>query len=249
LSFLPCILIPCYNHGGTMDATLRRASSHGLPIVVVDDGSEPQCQAILQGLAEQYAEQVSLLRLPQNGGKGAAVCRGLRYAAEQGYSHAIQVDADGQHSIEDISVILDISKAAPEAVVSGVPIYDQSVPMGRLLGRYITHFWVWVHTLSFKIADSMCGFRVYPLAATEQLLDSRDISLRMDFDIEIIVRLFWQGCPIINFPTRVTYPEEGVSHFEMLADNLRISRVHTRLFFGMLLRLPWLLPLRLIGKR
>lgn len=232
-----------------MAETLRRASSHGFPIIVVDDGSEPDCQAVLETLAEQYPDQVTLLRLAENGGKGAAVCLGLRHAATQGYSHAIQIDADGQHCIEDVPAILRISQHAPRAVVSGVPVYDQSVPKARLIGRYITHFWVWIHTLSFKVADSMCGFRVYPLDATETLLDRRAISLRMDFDIEIIVRLFWQGCPIVNFPTRVTYPEEGVSHFKMLADNLRISRVHTRLFFGMLLRLPWLLPLRLIGKR
>jgi glycosyltransferase involved in cell wall biosynthesis len=249
LSFQACILIPCYNHGKTMDQTLSRASSHELPIIVIDDGSEAGCQATLEELADKYAERVTLLRLPQNGGKGAAVCHGLRHAAKQGYSHAIQVDADGQHCIEDIPAILKISEHAQHAVVSGVPVYDKSVPKARLYARYITHFWVWIHTLSFKVADSMCGFRVYPLAATEKLLDSRDISLRMDFDIEIIVRLFWQGCPIVNFPTRVTYPEDGVSHFAVWADNFRISRVHTRLFFGMLLRLPWLLPLRLFGKR
>lgn len=132
----------------------------------------------------------------------------------------------------------------PDALISGQPLYDDSIPKSRLYGRYITHFWVWIETLSLSIRDSMCGFRVYPLAATLALCDRRAIGQRMDFDTEIMVRLYWQGTRSRFIPTRVTYPASGLSHFDALYDNLRISWMHTRLFFGMLPRIPRLLAMR-----
>ena len=63
----------------------------------------------------------------------------------------------------------------------------------------------------------------------------------MDFDIEIVVRLYWQGLGVINISTEVQYPMDGISHFKMLQDNLLISRKHAQLFFGMLWRFPQLL--------
>lgn len=123
-----------------------------------------------------------------------------------------------------------------------MPEYDESVPKGRLYGRYLTHLWVWINTLSFAIRDSMCGFRIYPLAPVLALMAQEPIGRRMDFDVEIIVRLFWRGVAVINLPTRVTYPSDGVSHFDVWRDNVRISRMHARLFFGTSRRLPrWLL--------
>ena len=63
----------------------------------------------------------------------------------------------------------------------------------------------------------------------------------MDFDPEIAVRLVWAGVPVRNVATRVRYYADGISHFALLADNARISWLHTRLVAGMLPRLPRLL--------
>lgn len=249
-NFKPCIIVPCYNHGHAVGATIERclALAGEYRVILVDDGSEDVCAQRLDQLADANP-RVLLERLTPNQGKGAAVAKGLLTAHRLGYSHAVQVDADGQHAIEDVPKMFAAAQQHPKAIISGKPIYDASVPSSRLYGRYITHVWVWIHTLSFAIGDSMCGFRVYPLAATAKLLNRHRVARRMDFDTDIIVRLFWQGSPVKNFDTAVTYPEAGVSHFAMLHDNLRISRTHARLFLGMLLRSPWYLPLRLIGKR
>jgi predicted LPLAT superfamily acyltransferase len=123
-------------------------------------------------------------------------------------------------------------------LVTGVPIYDASIPKGRAIGRWITHAWVWVETLSFQIRDSMCGFRVYPLAAVAALLaEGEQIGQRMDFDTEIMVRLFWRGVAVIDVPVAVTYPADNTSNFDLLRDNWRISLMHSRLVFTMLWRL------------
>jgi hypothetical protein len=189
------------------------------------------------------------VRRAVNGGKGAAVMSGMDAAFADGLTHALQVDADGQHSLADIPGFLDASRADPEALICGVPAYDASVPKGRLYGRYATHVWVWIETLSFAIRDSMCGFRVYPLAPAHRLINEARLGTRMDFDIEVLVRLFWRGVRIINRPTRVIYPEGGISHFRLWRDNLRISWMHTRLVFGMLVRLPVLLARKIAGPR
>jgi len=239
--FSPCVVIPCYNHGATMASVLARLAPFKLPIIIVDDGSDAATQ---QQLAQLHADQLDILRLPANQGKGAAVIFGLRAARQQGYTHALQLDADGQHAIEDLPLMLAEARRYPEQLISGRPRYDDSVPKARLYGRYVTHFWVWVETLSFSIKDSMCGFRVYPLVPTLALCDRRSIGQRMDFDTEIMVRLYWQGTPSRFIATRVVYPEAGLSHFDALRDNLRISWMHTRLFFGMLPRIPKLVAMR-----
>lgn len=237
-NFSPCVVIPCYNHGAMMASVLARLAPFNLAVFIVDDGSDEATRLQLEPLRNA---QVTLIRLAENQGKGAAVMRGLQVAAEAGFSHALQVDADGQHQIEDCPQMLAEARQHPQCLISGQPVYDDSIPKSRLYGRYITHFWVWVETLSFSIKDSMCGFRVYPLAPTMALATRHPIGQRMDFDTEIMVRLYWAGTPSRFIATRVTYPQDGVSHFDALHDNLRISWMHTRLFFGMLPRIPSLL--------
>ncbi|MFM0034447.1 glycosyltransferase family 2 protein [Paraburkholderia strydomiana] len=249
MKFAPCIVIPIYNHKDAIGATVAHLAVHHLPIFVVDDGSDDATQQVLAALAQQYAEQLTLWRLPVNGGKGAAVMAGLRAAREAGYTHALQIDADGQHDASDVPRFIDAARAEPGAVILGRPVYDESVPKARLYGRYLTHVWVWIETLSLTIRDSMCGFRLYPLALACELIDSVPLPTRMDFDIEILVRLHWRRAAFRSIPTRVTYAADGVSHFDVLWDNVRISRSHTRLVFGMLWRLPMLLAHKLMPRR
>lgn len=247
-AFDPWIVVPVYDHEHAIGTTVERLLPHGLPIQLVDDGSRESCAQVLRDLAERHAGRVWLHRLSQNGGKGAAVIAGMRAVATRGASHALQIDADGQHDAGDAPRFLAEAKAHPDAVINGRPVYDESVPKGRLIGRYATHVWVWINTLSLDIADSMCGFRVYPLAPTLALLARERVGLRMDFDVEVIVRLHWAGLAVRSIPTRVTYPLDGVSHFQLWRDNVRISKMHARLFFGMLWRMPRLLARRLWSK-
>ena len=242
-----CLVIPFYRHEGAIAGTLASVKPHGLPCFLIDDGSGPACEAVLGQLAVQERDWLTLLRLSPNQGKGAAVMAGIQAAALAGFSHALQLDADGQHDAGDIPRLLELASANPAAVVTGVPQYDGSVPRSRLYGRTITHFWVWIHTWSFQIRDSMCGLRVYPIAPALAAWRGMRWGRRMDFDTEILVRLFWAGVPVLDLPTRVTYPADGVSHFDLWRDNLRISWMHARLFAGMLWRMPWLLARRVTG--
>lgn len=231
-----CALIPCYHHRHRLAQTLMQLRQYDLPCLVIDDGSEPDDAAAIAHICEQAGDGVQLIRHDRNRGKGAAVMTGFQAAATQGFSHALQIDADGQHDTQDIPRFLNQAQASPEAVITGIPQYDQSVPRHRLYARYLTHAWVWIETLSLELKDTMCGFRLYPLSAIIPLIQQVNIGQRMDFDTDILVRLYWQGIPVIQQPTRVIYPQDGRSNFRPWQDNLLISWMHTRLVCGMLKR-------------
>ena len=243
----PVVVIPVYNHPATIGAVTRQVRAHGLRCILVDDGSNAECAAVLDTLAASAPTDIALVRLPANQGKGAAMVAGFRAAAGLGHTHVLQVDADGQHDCGDIPQFLAKARSNPEAVIAGCPIWDDTVPPVRFYGRYATHISVWINTLSFDIRDSMCGFRLYPLATLIPLLDEVRIGRRMDFDSDVIVRLHWRGVPVVNQPTRVTYPQDGVSHFRLWRDNLLIASMHVRLFLGMLWRSPRLLWRKVAG--
>ena len=235
-----CFVIPVYNHPHYLEALVEHLGVFQLPIIMVNDGSEKTCTELLRKIASQNS-LIQLVEHEVNQGKGKAVTTGLMHAHQLGYSHALQLDSDGQHDWKDVQRFIDASVENPKAMVIGQPIFDASVPKKRLYGRYLTHVWVWINSLSVDIKDSMCGFRVYPINATVTVLEKATFQPRMGFDTEILVRLKWENIPFVNVPTHVVYPENGISHFNALVDNIGITKAHTRLFFGMLIRLPKLL--------
>lgn len=239
-----CAVMPSYNHARVAGEIVSALVAEGLPVLVIDDGSDEPARSALAVL-DDPAARVQVHRLDENRGKGGAVSHGLRLALSAGFTHALQIDADGQHDLTRLRELIRLARQHPTAVVTGVPVYDISVPLGRAIGRYITHFWVCIETLSLRLSDTMCGFRVYPLAAVRPLLEQgASLGQRMDFDIEIMVRLFWRGVPPVELPVRVSYPPDNTSNFHLWRDNVRISWMHTRLFFTMLGHLPTILAHR-----
>ena len=236
-----CVILPVYNHPAHIERLVAHLLQYDCEIIIVDDGSDEVCQAVLDAVVQTQREKLTLIRHTTNQGKGQAVMTALRQAYVLGYSHALQIDADGQHEWQDIGKFLCVAKEHPKAMIIGTPIYGDDVPKSRLYGRYATHIWVWINTLSLSITDSMCGFRVYPVAASMAIIDAHQLPSRMGFDTEILVRLSWAGVRFINVPTQVTYPADGVSHFNIWSDNIELTRVHAKLFGGMLMRAPRLM--------
>ncbi len=244
--FRPCVLVPIYNHGAGACALAERLAPLRLPTIIVNDGSAPPSTAELRCLAAQH-DWLQLLEHADNQGKGSAVLTGLREAHARGFSHALQIDADGQHNADDIPRFLTIAEQNPQAVIAGEPQFDASVPKVRYIARYLTHVWVWIETLSFAIRDSMCGFRVYPVGPVIDIANRCRLGRRMDFDSEILVRLYWQGVQVVSLPTSVIYPQHGLSNFRLLQDNVLITWMHVRLVFGMLRYAPRLLYRRIMS--
>lgn len=238
-AFRPCALIPHFNHPRTLGGVCAGLAHHGLDCLVVDDGSDAAARRAAQALHGPPGVRVVLL--PGNAGKGAAFQAGLQMAGRLGYTHVLQIDADGQQDMAAVPDLLATARDTPGAVVTGYAVFDASVPRIRYYGRYLTHAMVWLNTLSLDIRDSMCGLRVYPVADTLRLMRRHAVGRRMDFDTDVLVRLHWAGVRVCNRPVRVNYPADGVSHFRLWGDNARLTLMHTRHFLGMWLRLPGLL--------
>lgn len=243
-AYRPCVVVPVFDHEHAVPALVRALQPLALTCWLVDDGSGPACERAVADAAAAHPGWIRRLRMEPNQGKGAAVVAGLRAAQAAGFTHAVQIDADLQHRPADIPRFIEVSRRRPDAVVCGAPQFDASIPPARYWGRWLTHVLVWVETLSLDIRDSMCGFRLYPIAAAVALDDRRPVGRRMQFDTDAVVRLHWAGVPVLNQPTPVTYPADGVSHFAMVADNLRMIALHARLLAGMLVRAPLLLARR-----
>ena len=236
-----CAVIPCYNHPAVIADTVRALLEYVGMVVIVDDGSDDETRRALEQLAELYGEKLLLHRFDKNQGKGVAMLKAFRLAAESGFTHAVQIDADGQHDLSNTALMIEHARTFPNALVTAIPEYDETINRFRFVMRYLTHIWVWIETLSFQIKDSMCGFRVYPLKQTVQLINDTNIGTHMDFDTDIIVKLYWRGVEVISVPTRVRYHQDGSSNFRMVKDNVLITLMHIKLVFGMLFRLPKLL--------
>jgi len=235
-----CLLIPNYNHGSTINELLKQLATYELPCILIDDGSNEETKQKLEE-AKHTFPWVTLITLPENQGKGAAMVIGFNYAIEHGFTHAIQIDADAQHDPNDIPKFLAAIAAHPDALVAGEPIYDETIPKGRLYGRIVANVWVCIETLTCHYRDAMCGYRVYPLEYIAKILKKGGFAKGMGVDIDLWVRLSWRGGEIVSIPTAVVYPDNGMSNFRIVRDNVRISWLHTKLFFGMLLQMPRLL--------
>ncbi len=241
-------IVPTYRHVKALPAIVDQLVAQNCPVIIIDDGNSPELAEIIESQREPM-RGVDVIRLQENGGKGGAVKQGFLAAQKAGWSHALQIDADGQHDISQLPHLIHLAKQNPEAVICGVPVYDHTIPKGRKIGREITHFWVRIETLSLEINDSMCGFRVYPVSDAVHVVRHEFIGARMDFDTEMLVQLNWRGLRVVEHPTKVIYPEENVSNFRMLWDNVRITAMHTRLAIQAPIRVPVRMMRRLMSNK
>jgi glycosyltransferase involved in cell wall biosynthesis len=230
--FKPCLIVPVFRHAAQF-AAFSELLPKDVPIIVVDDGSTNEDAHILDRLG------FPIVRLPHNQGKMAAMLAGFKKAMTEGCTHALQIDADGQHDPDDIPRFLRAAEDRPRAIINSCPIYGENAPKSRVYGRKITNFWVRLETGNKNIKDAMCGFRVYPLAPMAPIIAKGLAYKRMGGDIEMIVKASWLGIEVIALDTKVIFPKGGVSNFSMLKDNLKLFALHTLLVLTMLKNALW----------
>ena len=137
------VLIPSYNPGEKVFETVAEARARWSPVWVVVDGSTDGSGERLQRIADGDPG-LRVIVLPDNRGKGGAVLAGLELAVGDGYSHALLMDSDGQHPADCIERFMAASRARPEAMILGVPIFGDDAPLIRVRGRRISN---WVPTV------------------------------------------------------------------------------------------------------
>ena len=237
-----CVIIPTYNNSGTVADVVERALKVCPDVIVVNDGSTDNTEAELCGIS------VMVLSHDRNRGKGKALKTGLRYAGMNGFTHAITIDADGQHFPEDIPLLMEASAEHPENLIVGCRnLTSENMPRKNTFATRFSNFWFRLQTAQ-KLDDTQSGFRIYPV---NSLHGMGLITSRYEAELELMVYAAWHGVKVQGIPVRVWYAPEGerVSHFRPFWDFFRISVLNTMLCFGALLVGLPLALLRKIGIR
>jgi len=231
------IVIPVYNHAGTLRDVVTRSLKVHDRVMVVDDGSSDGGVDTLEGLG------VDIIRHSNNLGKGAAILSAAKKALRSGMTHMVTVDADGQHDPEDLRHFIPELEAHPDAIIVGKRDFNGAyVPESSRVGRAISNFWLLAET-GRSLGDAQSGFRAYPIALFRHLnLRER----RYSFEIEVLVKAAWAGIELREVDISIYYPSpaERVSHFHLFWDNLRLSLLNARLIMRVVIPLPH----RKIGK-
>lgn len=244
LSSSHVLMIPSYNTGKLLVVTIAEALQEWVPVWVVIDGSDDGSESLLEPLQEQYPDTLTVLKLPKNIGKGAAILEGITQAQAKGFTHVLTMDADHQHAANFIQTFMQRSSENSSAMILGEPVFDDSAPMTRVKGRRISNWWANLETCGWGIHDSLFGMRLYPIQDLMAVMHSTRWARRFDFEPEVAVRMAWRGVPALNIATPVRYiasEEGGVSQFKYGRDNVLLIGMHLRLFLGFLLRLPRLM--------
>lgn len=242
------LIIPVYRHGKTACIVADKLSVMGLPIILIDDGNDAETKIMLESFCAEKKD-FTLITIEKNRGKGAALAKGFDKAKEMGLTHVLQIDADGQHDDSRVVFFLEESVRYPDKIICGYPEFDESAPRSRVNGRKISNFWGAIVALSGELKDMLCGFRVYPVDVSARIMKNPFVDKRMGFDPEILVRLYWKKVYPVFHPIKVIYPQDGISNFRAVRDNIRISWTFTRLCTGMLLRLPLLIINKIIRRK
>lgn len=231
------VIIPSYNSGPLLSETLRAVISSGFPIILVIDGSTDG-SADMVGTFAHDPLGMEVLQLPRRTGKGGAVLAGFERAAARGWSHAATIDADGQHDAGDIPRLMHASRANPDAMILGLPVFGPDAPLARVLARRLGNFLAHIETRSNAIGDSLFGFRVYPVRAVLDIMRGMRAGRGFDFDTRMAVQLCWSGVVPVNVRTRVRYhsPDRSISHFRYVRDNILLARMHAELLVRSLSR-------------
>ena len=231
------VVIPVFNNEHTVLQVAQAARRLHPHVLVVDDGSTRlpnDFDSILK------ANDIRLIRHQQNSGKGVALQTALKDLHERHVDYMITLDADGQHSPDDIPSFINLLETEGQnrdLLVIGVRDFNApNVPDSSKFGRKFSNFWIKLET-GVTCADTQSGFRAYPV---EPLSKLKFHCSRYNFEIEVLTRGLWGGLQLRELPIHVTYepPEQRVSHFHPWKDNVRLSLLHTMLVTRRLLLFP-----------
>jgi glycosyltransferase involved in cell wall biosynthesis len=227
-----CVVIPALNAAASIANVVRGAIAHGLPVFVVDDGSSDPTAEVARDAGARIVTHA------ENRGKGAALLSGLVAAQQCDFTHAVTLDADGQHDPREIPRLLQASERSLTALVIGARDFSvPHVPSGSRFGRNFSNFWVRLET-GQRLSDTQSGYRVYPVDLILALGVPRS---RFEWEVEVIVRAKWAGLPVVEVPVSVYYPPpaDRASHYRGVVDSTRISLLHFRLIGRLLLWPVW----------
>ena len=231
------IIIPTYNEAPNIERVIKRihSLSSQINILVVDDNSPDQTADIVSDLSKQFT-QIHLLSRSKKMGLGTAYICGLKYALENNYEYAFEMDADGSHDIEDIPRFLEVAPHMDLVIGSrylgGIRIINWS--LRRLLLSYFAS-WYTRFITGMPLYDGMSGFKCFNRHALESLPLNQITSNGYAFQIEVNYLLWNKGLKIKEIP--IVFYERRIGR----------SKMNWGVIWEAVWRVPWLRVKKLLG--
>lgn len=211
------IVIPAFNESRTIRPLVKAVLAICPRVIVVDDGSDDGTSSLVADLP------ATLLRNDINQGKAASLRTAFAYARGQSAQCAITMDGDGQHDPADAEFLLEAWRRHPQRIVIGSRLHDRArFPPARYYANRFACFWIsWA--AGHPIADSQCGYRVYPRTAMDLALGSEVRGDRFTFESEILIEAADNGITTLAVSIPGHYPANARrSHFRPVIDIAKI---------------------------
>lgn len=214
------VIIPAFNEHEALPGTLAElaATVPSYDVVVIDDGSSDDTAEVAERLG------ATCLRLPFNLGIGGALRTGFRYAVDNGYSRAIQFDADGQHDASQISAILSPLDDGADMVIgsrfAGVGDYRVGRSRGLAMGFLR---WSIQRLAGRKFTDTSSGFRSFDRGVLEMF--AVDYPIEYMDSVEALVLACRAGFDVREVPVTMRERMGGQAsnrRFRLLYHYLRV---------------------------
>ncbi len=214
------IVIPTYNNPKTIANVVADVVALGYPLVVVDDGSDTSVASLVD-------DTVTVVTHKVNEGKGAAILSGADKVKALGYQYFVSMDGDGQHLASEVAKLMAEIRTDNQIIIGSRNFNIDNIPLLSKIGRAYHNFWIHLNS-GYNINDSLTGFRLYPVS----ILDLKLKTSRFDFEVEVLVKHYWQHKKVSDTVVECYYPtaEERVSHFDNVNDTISITLLHFRMF-------------------
>lgn len=209
------LVIPAYNEATALKKVLIEVKKNPVRVLVVDDGSSDDTYLVAAEISDK------VIKNEKNLGKGMSLRKAIDYLLEtNNFDYIITMDADGQHSAQDIEKFLKEANANESFVVGNRMANPWRMPAMRVMTNKVMS-WFLSRLTKQRIPDTQCGFR---LISKDVLKAVKLTTNKFEVESEILIKATKAGFQIKSIPIKSIYFKNQKSRINPFVDTFRFLR-------------------------